>query len=70
MLNTDMGANARASWALVDNLGSLMAALKVKKGQAYYQQACEAVLRRLDETASDVHRRAEHIAATEAHSSH
>ncbi len=65
LLVNDMGANARACLALSEVLGSLLAALKVKKGQAYYQEAVRAILERVDETAKGVHQRAVHIAENE-----
>lgn len=70
LLNNDIAANAEACLALADNLGSLLATVKVKQGQATYQKACEAVLRRVDQVANDVEGLGRRIAETEAQSAH
>lgn len=70
LLVNDMAANAEACLALADNLGSLLAAVKVKRGQAYYQRACEAVLRRVDQVANDVEGLAHRMAEAEPQSTH
>lgn len=70
LLGADIKANAQASLALADVLGSLLATLKVKRGQAYYEQAAKAVFERIDSAAKDVHARALHMAEHEPQSSH
>lgn len=70
LLGSDIKANATACLALSDVLGSLLATLKVKKGQAYYEQAAKAVFQRIDDAAKDVHTRAQHMAEHEPVSAH
>jgi hypothetical protein len=70
LLGADIKANAQACLALSDVLGSLLATLKVKKGQAYYEQAAKVMFERIDAAAKDVHAKALHMAEHEPQSSH
>ena len=70
LLVADMGANAEACVALSEILGSLLATVKVKKGQAYYEEAAKAVFGRINDAAIDVHARAQHMAENEPQSAH
>lgn len=65
LLNNDMAANARACRALANNLGSLLATIKVKKGQAYYEQAARLIFAEIDDAARSVHAQAHHFAQHE-----
>lgn len=65
LLRCDPSATGRACFALANVMGSLLAAVLAKKGEATYRETMKMMFVKVDESARKVHERAQQISDNE-----